>query len=222
MTTLPIWRCQRRIAWAGVLPCRSAIAAIVSSSSSSPWASGLQASVAIRGSACQARSSACWKRGCSSTWLTVGRVSGLGLQPLEVLDAEVGDADRARAPFLVDAFEGTPGVDEAVFARHRPVDQVEVDVVEAEAAETGLEGRQSRVVTLLGVPELGRDEDVLAGDARGRDRGADALLVAVGPGGVDVAVAGIERLFDHLLRVLGRHLEDAEPELGDLRRHREG
>ena len=114
MTTLPSCRCQRRIAWAGVLPWRAAISTIVSSSSRWPCASGLQASVAIPCSACQARSSACWRRGCSSIWLTVGRFSVSLREPLEVLDAEVGDADRARAAFVVDPFEGPPGVDEAV------------------------------------------------------------------------------------------------------------
>ena len=103
------------------------------SSSSSPWASGLQASVAIPWSACQARSSACWRRGCSSIWFTVGSSSASALQPLEVLDPEVGDADRACPALLVDPFEGTPGVEVAVLGRHRPVDQVEVDVVECRA-----------------------------------------------------------------------------------------
>ena len=37
---------------------------------------------------------------------------GLTPQPLEVLDAEVGDADRPRPPFLVDPLEGPPGLDE--------------------------------------------------------------------------------------------------------------
>ncbi len=89
-------------------------------------------------------------------------------------------------------------------------------MVEAEPVEAGIEGGQGRVEALLRVPELGGDEELLAGDARGGDRGADAFLVAVGGGGVDVAVADVERPLDHLLGVLGRDLEDAEPELGDL------
>ena len=122
---------------------------------------------------------------------------------------------RARL-LLVDALEGPPGIDEAVLARHRPVDQVEVDVVEPESLEARLEGGQGRVVALLRVPQLGGDEDVLAGQARGGERRADAGLVAVGGGGVDVAVAGVKRLLDDPLGVLGRDLEDAEPELGNL------
>ena len=50
----------------------------------------------------------------------------------------------------------------------------------------------------------------------GGDRRPDARLVAVGGGGVDVPVADRQRLLDRLLRLLGRDLEDAEPELGDL------
>jgi hypothetical protein len=54
----------------------------------------------------------------------------------------------------VNAFESTPGVDEATCGGHRPVDQVEVDVVEPEPLEARLEGGQCRVVALRGIPEL--------------------------------------------------------------------
>lgn len=40
-----------------------------------PWPSGDQASVAIPRSACTARSPACGKSGCSSTWFTAGTSS---------------------------------------------------------------------------------------------------------------------------------------------------
>ena len=42
---------------------------------------------------------------------------------------------------------------------------------------------------------------------------ADAGLVAVGRGGVDVPVARQQRARDNLRGVRGRYLEDAEPEL---------
>ena len=85
-----------------------------------------------------------------------------------------------------------------------------------EAPQRLPERLEGRVAALLGVPELGRDEDLLARDPRGGDRGAHAALVAVGGGGVDVAVAGGKRFLDDPLGVLGRDLEDAEPELRDL------
>src|SRR4051794_18827154 len=86
----------------------------------------------------------------------------LPFQPLEVLDPEVGDADRPRAALVADPLERLPGLDEAVLRRRRPVDQVEVEVLHAEPGEALFEGRQRRVEALLFVPELGRDEDILA------------------------------------------------------------
>ncbi len=62
-TTFPSWRCQRSTTWPGVRSCASAMATITGSSSTSPWASGLQASVTIPRSSCSRRSPACWKRG---------------------------------------------------------------------------------------------------------------------------------------------------------------
>ena len=47
------------------------------------------------------------------------------------------------------------------------------------------------------------------------DRRADALFVAVDRGGVDVAVADLERLAHGALGLVGRHLEDAVAELRD-------
>jgi hypothetical protein len=96
------------------------------------------------------------------------------------------------------------------------VDQVEVDVLEPEPVQALVESLQRRVVPLLGVPQLGRDEDLLARQPRGSQRGADALLVPVGGGGVDVSVAGFERLLDHILGLGWRDLEDAKAKLGYL------
>src|SRR6188474_1270868 len=135
---------------------------------------------------------------------------GLAFEPFQILDAEVGDSDRAGAAFFVDALEGAPGFDEAVLRRNWPVDQVEVDVVEAEPPEALLERGQGRVVALARVPQLGGDEDLLAGDPRRGYRRPDPALVAVRGGGVDVPVADCERLLDHPLGLLRWHLEDAE------------
>ena len=54
------------------------------------------------------------------------------------------------------------------------------------------------------------------GTSGGGDPGADTSLVAVGGGGVEVAVAGREGILDRALGLLRRHLEDAEAELRDL------
>jgi hypothetical protein len=75
---------------------------------------------------------------------------------------------------------------------------------------------QRLVVAVVGDPDLGLEEDVGAVEAGGADRVADLALVAVGGGGVDVAVAGVERCADGVARLVGRRLEDAEAESGQL------
>ena len=196
MTTLPSCRCQRRTTWAGVRSWRSAIARSSRRPARRPGRAGSRPRWRRRARRARRAARPAASCGWSSIWFTVGSCSASRLQPLQVLDAEVGDADRAAAALALDPFEGAPGVEVALLGRQRPVDQVEVDVVEAEPAAALLEGLQGRVVALLRVPELGGDEDLLARDPGGGDRGADAGLVAVGGGGVDVAVAGRQRLLD--------------------------
>src|SRR5271166_6702215 len=102
---------------------------------------------------------------------------------VQLADIEVGDADRARVAELASPLHARPGPERTALG---PVDDVEVDVVEAEPpqAPLSLGGR----IRARGI-ELGRDEHVLARDAALTQRTADALLVAVGLGGVDVPVA---------------------------------
>jgi hypothetical protein len=65
------------------------------------------------------------------------------------------------------------------------VDQVEVDVVEAELLERGFE-RAPRVL-LAGVlnPQLRRDEQLVARNPARLDRTADGLFIPVGGSGVE-------------------------------------
>ena len=73
------------------------------------------------------------------------------------------------------------------------MDQVEVDVARAEPGEASVERAQRGVVAVVVIPQLGRDEHLVARHAAGPDRGADIGLVAVDPRGVDVAVAELQR-----------------------------
>jgi hypothetical protein len=94
------------------------------------------------------------------------------------------------------------------------VDDVEVDVVDAEALEAALD--LGLWVLTVGI-ELGGDEDLVAGHAAVAQRPPDARLVAVGLGGVDVPVAELERPADRVL-ALGPvgDLPDPEREQRDL------
>ncbi len=68
-------------------------------------------------------------------------------QALEMGGLEVRHARGAEASFLDEAFERTPGVGIQIAGRSRPVDQVEVETIEAERGKAGVEGAEGGVVT---------------------------------------------------------------------------
>ena len=132
-------------------------------------------------------------------------------QLVDLGDAEVGDADRAGVAALPGLLHARPGPRRPTL---RPVDDVQVDVVDAEPPEAVL-GLARRIGVAR--EELGRDEHLLPGDAALAQRPADALLVAVGLRRVDVAVAELERPAHGVLalRPVG-YLPDAESQHGNL------
>lgn len=73
---------------------------------------------------------------------------------------------------------------------------------------------QRVVIAVVADPDLRLDEDLVAGDARPADTFADLLLVAIGRGGVDVAIPDAQRLRDSIGRFLWRTLKDAESQGG--------
>jgi hypothetical protein len=125
-------------------------------------------------------------------------------------DVEVGDSDRACVGALAGALHSGPRPGGTA---PRPVDDVEVDVVETQASETRL-GLGDRIPA-PGM-ELRRDEYLVARDPALAQGAPDALLVAVGLGSVDVAIAELERPADGV-HALGpvRDLPHAEAEQRD-------
>lgn len=117
------------------------------------------------------------------------------------LDREVGDADGLGLAGVEELDHCLPGVDdrdgrvdladavllgEQVVVRvalggegDRPVDEVQVEVLEAELLERVVESRLHVGGRVLRVPELRRDEDLAALNARVGDGGTDGLLVLV-------------------------------------------
>ena len=127
---------------------------------------------------------------------------GLFDQARQVPHLEVAHADGTDAPFEAEPFHRAPG-----FAVHlipvpvvpfgdRPMDQVQVEVVGPERLHRFVERAQRRIEALVAVPQFAGDENILAVDAAFAYRGADAPFVAVNGGGVDVAVACGDGLFD--------------------------
>ena len=125
------------------------------------------------------------------------------------LRVEVRDADSANLPRLVRILHRAV---RAGIVAHRLVEQHEVDVVGAQAAQAFVDGRRRTLVVHIGNPDLARDEHVLARNAAFAHGGADAFLVAVRLRRVDEAVAHFQRFRNAALRVLRRRLVDAKPE----------
>jgi hypothetical protein len=144
------------------------------------------------------------------------RHPGLLDEAVEMVGLEVRHADRADQPLLLEVDERLPRLDVQVLRRNGPVDEVEIDEIELEPVEAGPERLLCVLITVVVVEALRRDEDVVAVEAGGAERLADLRLVLVGGRRVDVAVADLERAGDGLGGLVGRHLEDAEAELGDL------
>ena len=89
----------------------------------------------------------------------------------------------------------------------------EVDVVAAQALERLVHGGVGLVEAR---PELGLEEDLLAGAAGVAHAAANGALVDVSVGGVDELVAVVQSVGDGRLRVVGREQEGAQANLGHL------
>jgi hypothetical protein len=94
------------------------------------------------------------------------------------------------------------------------VDQVQVEVVEAEPLQRLLEGSLGAVLAAVLDPQLGGDEQLVPRDAAGGDGPADGLLVLVCLGGVEVAVADGEGVGDGLLGLVGGIWKTPNPRIG--------
>ena len=127
-------------------------------------------------------------------------------------------------PVLEQLHEPSPRVHVSILLRVGPVDQEQIDAIEAETL--GAVGE--RLLRLLeAVPplvELRRDEDLVAVDTARPDPPPDACLVAVVLGGVDQPVADVDRGDDGRLglAVAHRRRPEAEGGHGDTVRERDG
>ena len=128
---------------------------------------------------------------------------------------EVGDANRSRAAFLAQADECAPRVEVDIAGRRRPVDEIEVNLVDAKQARALVEGAQGLVIAMVGVPHLRGHEDVVAVKLAATQRLTDAALIVVEVRRVDVSVADLERLHGRVDDDIVRHLPDAESDDGD-------
>ena len=127
---------------------------------------------------------------------------------------KVRHADRPRSPLAQERLKCEPGLDEAAARGYRPVDEIEVDVVQPEVVEAGLEGTAGAAAAVVCIPKLGSDEQLVAREPRRGERGSDTPFVSVFARGVDAAVAKLESGADGGDGVGIAHARHAEAETG--------
>jgi hypothetical protein len=91
--------------------------------------------------------------------------------------------------------------------------QIQVDIVDTKRFQRAVNPLLHALVPR--VVELGRQPDLLAGDAAVLDAAPDLSLVAVGQRRVNMAVAGAQGDLDRLLDLVGGGLPGPEPDGGD-------
>ena len=208
MTTTPCASSHARTACAGVTPALSATRRITGSSRRPcPDPSGEYASVTIPSSAWNRRDSRCCEYGCSSIWLTAGAT------PVSSTSREMCSGRKFETPMLrtrpspLSSTQRPPCVDVAVQGRRGPVDQEQVDHVQAEPVQRAVERGAGPLVALPTVPDLRGDEQLVPRDAALGGTGDGAAhpgLVAVRGRGVDGPVAGVDRVPNRSFGARGR------------------
>ena len=142
---------------------------------------------------------------------------GDGADRFDVLALVVRQADRACAAGVESLLEGRPGQGNVapVEGGQRPVHEEQVDVVGAQVFERLGDGCGGALGLVVGVVDLGCEENLLARDSRGVERGSNLGLVAVHLRGVDVTVPDLEGAADGVVGALGGDFIGAEAEGGD-------
>src|SRR5579872_1606323 len=140
-----------------------------------------------------------------------------------MMDHEIADADRAHAALVIKPLQRAPGFRPQ--PRHGPMQEKEIDRFEAERRAALVERGKGTVEAVIGVPQLGRDEELSARKAAVAHRLADIGLIVVKSRRIDMAITELQRRGDRVPRLAaGGHEIDAEPDarhlqaIGELRR----
>ena len=141
---------------------------------------------------------------------------------LQMMGHEVADTDRFDPAGFVQLLKCFPGAGieflpvMLMVVRNGPVDQVQIQILQAQIFHGFLKSGQGGLITLLSIPQLAGDEQLLTGNAALFDRLSYADLVAVNSSGVDVAIANFHSGFDGLADLVIGGQEGAETDAGDF------
>ena len=103
---------------------------------------------------------------------------------------EIADADGPYPARIVEVFECPPGI--LVFPLHRPVDQVQVQVIEAQVVHGAVKSLQGALIALVGIPDLAGDKHLFPVHAALPEGFPNPGLVPISPRRIDMPVAGFQ------------------------------
>ena len=128
---------------------------------------------------------------------------------IEQRDIEIRDADMAREPLPLGLGQRADRLVECNL-RVRPVHEQEVDEIDAQILEALIDRTREVIGAQIFVRHLGGQENLVAPQAGRADPLADAALGAVFPGGVDVAIAELQRGGDDLAAIAERRRAESD------------
>lgn len=93
-----------------------------------------------------------------------------------------------------------------------PMHRVQVDIVDTELSEAGVQRAPEGLRREVLVPYLGRQMQLLPCETRRGNGGAYSFLVLIHLGSVDVSISELQRALDYRLAATTRHTKRAKPE----------
>ena len=139
-------------------------------------------------------------------------------EPVRLLDhghSEIRNADMPRQPVTLDLAQPAERLRERDL-RIGPVQQQQVDLALAQPHQRVANGTLQRPRGEMRRPDFGGQENVVALDARGIEPLADLALVVIDFGGIDVAIAEPQGLFDDARTGAAAQFPRTEPDQGDF------
>jgi hypothetical protein len=140
---------------------------------------------------------------------------GLRYEPRELGIREIRDADLPGQAAAANDLQGSPGFHVQVAHGQRPVDEIEINGIQAEPAPARVEGLQRGSEPLVGAVQLGRDDQLIAGDPRFPYRPADPRFGAISRRGVQEPVPSVDGQPDRALSLIRRDAGRSEAEPGN-------
>jgi len=136
---------------------------------------------------------------------------GFGDQAVQMRRAEVAHTNRAGSPFCQKTLCGLPCAKcPCELGRHRPVQQIEIKLIQPELAHRAVKGVQCLIITIIADPQFCDHEKVTSVNIALRDPLTYLSLVAVCCGGVDQTISTGNGAFDRAHRFLGAALIDTK------------